>query len=224
MSTDVKPRRPTAASGWPAPDRGPCRPRWHRCWPAAGIAASSGGFAPVAALLALVVSLALQVGVNYANDYSDGIRGTDAERVGPLRLVGSGLADPAAVQARRLRPASRSPRLAGLVLVVLTGLWWLLAVGAACVLAAWFYTGAATRTATAGWARSSCSSSSAWWRSAAPSTSRSGRVPRPSWLAGVAIGTLACALLVVNNLRDIAGDTRAGKRTLATRIGDRATR
>ena len=105
-----------------------------------GLAFFAGAFRPVAALLALVVSLALQVGVNYANDYSDGIRGTDAERVGPLRLVGSGLAAPAAVKRAALASFAVAG-LAGLGLVVLTGQWWLLAVGAACVLAAWFYTG-----------------------------------------------------------------------------------
>ena len=85
--------------------------------------------------------MALQVGVNYANDYSDGIRGTDTARVGPLRLVGSGLAAPATVKTSRVRQLRQSPRLAGLALVIMTEHWWLLAVGAACVLAAWYYTG-----------------------------------------------------------------------------------
>ena len=87
----------------------------------------------------MVVSLALQVGVNYANDYSDGIRGTDADRVGPFRLVGSGAAAPGTVKARR-SPPSAVAGLAGLALAAVTA-WWLLLVGAACVLAAWFYTG-----------------------------------------------------------------------------------
>ena len=99
-----------------------------------------GSFRPAAALLALVVSLALQVGVNYANDYSDGIRGTDAVRVGPLRLVGSGLAAPGAVK-RAALVSFAVAGLAGLGLVIMTGQWWLLAVGVACVLAAWYYTG-----------------------------------------------------------------------------------
>ena len=94
----------------------------------------------VAAILALVVSLALQVGVNYANDYSDGIRGTDTERVGPLRLVGSGLASPPLVK-RAAFASFGIAGLAGLALVIMTQYWWLLAVGVACVLAAWYYTG-----------------------------------------------------------------------------------
>ena len=147
-------RRGAAAD---APRRG--RPGGRRY----GLAFFAGAFRPVAALLALVVSLALQVGVNYANDYSDGIRGTDADRVGPVRLVGSGLAAPAAVKRAALASFGVAG-LAGLGLVVLTGQWWLLAVGVACVLAAWFYTGGGTRTGTTGWARSSCSSSSAWSR------------------------------------------------------------
>ena len=136
--TDPHPTRPSGSAG--------ARPR---TLPAAvapvlagtGLAASPAGFAWRPALLALVVSLALQVGVNYANDYSDGIRGTDADRVGPLRLVGSGLARPASGAGARPSAASGWPRSPGLALVLLTGHWWLLAVGAACVVAAWFYTG-----------------------------------------------------------------------------------
>jgi len=93
-----------------------------------------------AGVLALVVSLALQVAVNYANDYSDGVRGTDAARVGPFRLVGSGAASPAAVRAAALG-AFGVAAAAGLVLVMLTRAWGLLAVGAVCILAAWYYTG-----------------------------------------------------------------------------------
>jgi 1,4-dihydroxy-2-naphthoate octaprenyltransferase len=105
-----------------------------------GAAWWAGGFHPGRALLALAVSLALQVGVNYANDYSDGIRGTDAARVGPLRLVGSGAARPEHVKAAAFG-AFGVAAVAGLALVVLTGYWWLLALGAAAILAAWFYTG-----------------------------------------------------------------------------------
>ena len=107
---------------------------------ASGLAAFDGAFALVPALLALVVSLALQVGVNYANDYSDGIRGTDRVRVGPLRLVGSGLAAPKAVR-RAALVSFAIAAVAGLALVIITRQWWLLGVGIACVLAAWFYTG-----------------------------------------------------------------------------------
>ncbi|HEU5110663.1 MAG TPA: 1,4-dihydroxy-2-naphthoate octaprenyltransferase, partial [Micromonosporaceae bacterium] len=105
----------------------------------AGAAAAIDAFVWWQSLLALVVALSLQVGVNYANDYSDGIRGTDTERVGPLRLVGSGLAT--AVSVRTAAFASFAVAgVAGTVLVAATGRWWLLAVGALCVLGAWFYT------------------------------------------------------------------------------------
>ena len=104
-----------------------------------GAAAAAGDARPVRALLALVVSLALQVAVNYANDYSDGIRGTDTQRVGPLRLVGSGVSSPAAVK-RAALVAFAVAAAAGLVLAALTT-WWLVAIGAAAMLAAWFYTG-----------------------------------------------------------------------------------
>ena len=116
-----------------------------------GVAAYVDGAVWWKALLALVVSLALQVGVNYANDYSDGVRGTDDDRVGPLRLVGSGRGPPAAVK-RAAFPAFGVAAVAGLVLAATTA-WWLIAVGAVCVLAAWFYTGGASPTATAGSAR-----------------------------------------------------------------------
>ncbi|MDO5712585.1 MAG: 1,4-dihydroxy-2-naphthoate octaprenyltransferase, partial [Micrococcales bacterium] len=100
----------------------------------------AGGARPALALLALVVALALQVGVNYANDYSDGIRGTDSDRVGPLRLVGSGTA-PAATVKRAAFLSFGVAALAGLVIVAATGQWWMIAVGAMCIAAAWFYTG-----------------------------------------------------------------------------------
>ena len=108
-----------------------------------GAAVAAESFKPLHATLALVVALALQVGVNYANDYSDGIRGTDSEaRVGPQRLVGSGAA-PAHVVKRAAFLCFGIGAVAGLLLVVLTGQWWLLAVGAASIVAAWYYTGGA---------------------------------------------------------------------------------
>ena len=188
-----------------------------------GLAVFAGAFRPVAALLALVVSLALQVGVNYANDYSDGIRGTDAERVGPLRLVGSRLAAPAAV--RRAALASFAVAgLAGLGLVIMTGQWWLLAVGVACVLAAWFYTGGRHPYGYHGLGELFVFVFFGLVAVGGTAYVQVGRVGWATLLTGVAIGALACAILVANNLRDIAGDTRAGKRTLATRLGPRGTR
>ncbi len=113
------------------------------------------------ALAALVVALAIQVGTNYANDYSDGIRGTDDVRVGPLRLVASGLASPSRRQACR-------PGCFGVAGVVGLGLawatsWWILVVGAACLAAGWFYTGGPRPYGYAGWVSCSSSSSSGWW-------------------------------------------------------------
>jgi len=188
-----------------------------------GLAFFAGAFRPAAALLALVVSLALQVGVNYANDYSDGIRGTDAERVGPLRLVGSGLAAPAAVKRAALASLAVAG-LAGLGLVVLTGQWWLLAVGVACVLAAWFYTGGRHPYGYSGLGEVFVFVFFGLVAVGGTAYVQVGRVGWATLLTGVGIGALACAILVANNLRDIAGDTRAGKRTLATRLGPRGTR
>jgi 1,4-dihydroxy-2-naphthoate octaprenyltransferase len=188
-----------------------------------GLAFFAGAFRPGAALLALVVSLALQVGVNYANDYSDGIRGTDAERVGPLRLVGSGLAAPAAVKRAALASLAVAG-LAGLGLLVLTGQWWLLAVGAACVLAAWYYTGGRHPYGYAGLGEVFVFVFFGLVAVGGTAYVQVGRVGWATLLTGVAIGALACAILVANNLRDIAGDTRAGKRTLATRLGPPGTR
>ena len=188
-----------------------------------GLAFFAGAFRPSAALLALVVSLALQVGVNYANDYSDGIRGTDAERVGPLRLVGSGLAAPVAVKAAALASFAVAG-LAGLGLVILTGQWWLLAVGVACVLAAWFYTGGRHPYGYRGLGEVFVFVFFGLVAVGGTTYVQVGRVGWATLLTGVAIGALACAILVANNLRDIAGDTRAGKRTLATRLGPQGTR
>jgi 1,4-dihydroxy-2-naphthoate octaprenyltransferase len=188
-----------------------------------GLAFFAGGFRLIAAVLALAVSLALQVGVNYANDYSDGIRGTDANRVGPLRLVGSGLASPPAV--RRAAVLSFAVAgVAGLLLVLLTGHWWLLAVGVACVLAAWFYTGGRRPYGYRGLGEVSVFVFFGLVAVGGTVYVQVGRITPATGLTGVAVGALACAILVANNLRDIAGDARVGKRTLATRLGATRTR
>ncbi len=188
-----------------------------------GVAAFFGGFDGLAAVLALVVSLALQVGVNYANDYSDGIRGTDHARVGPLRLVGSGLARPVVVKAAAFVSFGVAA-LAGLGLVVLTAHWWLLVVGVLCVVAAWFYTGGKHPYGYLGLGELFVFVFFGLVAVCGTTYVQLGRVPAGALIAGVGIGALTCAILVANNLRDIVGDTAAGKRTLATRIGDRATR
>jgi 1,4-dihydroxy-2-naphthoate octaprenyltransferase len=177
------------------------------------------------ALLALVVSLALQVAVNYANDYSDGIRGTDDERVGPLRLVGSGLATPAAVK-RAAFLAFGVAGVAGLALAATTS-WWLVAIGAVCVLAAWFYTGGSKPYGYLGLGEVMvfvffglvAVVGTTWVQ-----TESWGTIGWASVVAGAGVGALACAILVANNLRDIPTDTVSGKMTLAVRLGDARTR
>ncbi len=190
---------------------------------ASGLAGFDGAFSPVRAVLALVVALALQVGVNYANDYSDGIRGTDAVRVGPLRLVGSGVAEPGAVK-RAAFVCFGLAGVAGLVLVALTGQWWLLAVGVACVVAAWSYTGGRRPYGYRGLGEVFVFVFFGLVAVCGTYYVQAGRFSLAALLTGVWVGALACALLVANNLRDLDGDRAVGKRTLATRLGDRGTR
>jgi 1,4-dihydroxy-2-naphthoate octaprenyltransferase len=174
------------------------------------------------ALLALVVSLALQVGVNYANDYSDGIRGTDADRVGPMRLVGSGRATPAAVK-RAAFTAFGVAAAAGLVLAATTA-WWLIAVGTVCVVAAWFYTGGSKPYGYLGLGEVMvfCFFGLVAVTGTAYVQTETWRLP--ALYAAVGIGAIACAILVANNLRDIPTDRLSGKLTLAVRLGDERTR
>jgi 1,4-dihydroxy-2-naphthoate octaprenyltransferase len=187
-----------------------------------GVAIGYGDFSAWRALLALVVALALQVGVNYANDYSDGIRGTDEARVGPVRLVAAGLAPPRQV----LTAAGVSfavACLAGFVLAATTA-WWLLAVGAAAVVAAWTYTGGRHPYGYRGLGEVAVF---AFFGLAAVVGTAFVQVRSLTWLslaASVPVGLLACALLVINNLRDIPTDTVTGKRTLAVVLGDHRTR
>lgn len=173
--------------------------------------------------LCLIVSLALQVGVNYANDYSDGVKGTDDERVGPVRLVGSGLVAPHLVR-RAAFVSFGVAAVAGLVLLAITGLWWLLPVGLLAVAAAWFYTGGARPYGYAGLGEVVVFVFFGVVAVAGTSTLLLGQVTVVSLVASVPVGLLACALLVVNNLRDIASDDAAGKHTLAVRLGDQRTR
>ena len=187
-----------------------------------GAAAAAGDARPARALLALVVSLALQVAVNYANDYSDGIRGTDTQRVGPLRLVGSGVSSPAAVK-RAALAAFAVAAAAGLVLAALTT-WWLVAIGAAAMLAAWFYTGGARPYGYRALGELSVFVFFGLVATIGTAYVQVERVTATAVAGGVGCGALACALLVVNNLRDIPTDSVTGKRTLAVLLGDRLTR
>ena len=188
-----------------------------------GAAVGLGDGSAPRALLALVVSLALQVGVNYANDYSDGVRGTDADRVGPLRLVGSGAATPSAV--RRAAAASFAvAALSGLALVALAGAWWLLAVGAAAIAAAWFYTGGRRPYGYSGLGEVFVFVFFGLVAVLGTTYTQAGRVSLASLAGACGVGFLACAILVANNLRDVPTDAVAGKRTLAVRLGNRRTR
>jgi 1,4-dihydroxy-2-naphthoate polyprenyltransferase len=171
---------------------------------------------------ALVVSLALQVGVNYANDYSDGVRGTDDVRVGPVRLVASGLASPAAVK-RAAIAALVVAAVTGLVLAAATT-WWLLAVGAAAILAAWGYTGGPRPYGYAGLGELFVFVFFGLVATVGTTYVAVEELTALSFVAGSGVGALACALLVVNNLRDIPTDAVVGKRTLAVRLGDARTR
>ncbi len=178
--------------------------------------------------LALLVSLLLQIGVNYANDYSDGVRGTDDDRVGPMRLVGSGTATPGAVK-RAAFLSLGAAAVVGLVLAATTG-WWLVAVGALSILAAWFYTGGSRPYGYLGLGEvmvfvffglvAVLGTTYVQVHGVVTEVS-----PWPAaWCAAIGVGALACAILVANNLRDIPTDTEAGKRTLAVVLGDRRTR
>ena len=187
-----------------------------------GVALGYDRFSWWRAVLALLVALALQVGVNYANDYSDGVRGSDAKRVGPVRLVAAGLAPP-----RQVLIASLGCFLvagaAGLALAAATS-WWLVAVGAACIAAAWFYTGGPRPYGYHGLGEVFVF---VFFGVVAVAGTAYVQMSRFSWLglaAAVPTGLLACALLIVNNLRDIGGDTLTGKRTLAVRLGDAHSR
>ncbi len=171
---------------------------------------------------ALIVSLALQVGVNYANDYSDGVRGTDDVRVGPVRLVASGLA-PAAQVKHAAFAAFGVAASAGLVLAAATS-WWLLVVGVASVLAGWFYTGGTHPYGYLGFGEVFVFVFFGLVATLGTTYVVVERIPGFAWWLGSGAGSLACSLLVVNNLRDIPTDRAAGKRTLAVRLGDRRTR
>jgi 1,4-dihydroxy-2-naphthoate octaprenyltransferase len=175
------------------------------------------------ALAALVVSLALQVGVNFANDLSDGLRGTDGlDRIGPRRLVGSGLATAGEVRWATFAAFSVAA-VVGLVLSLAVAPW-LLLVGVAAIAAGWLYTGGPNPYGYLGLGEVFVFVFFGLVATVGSSYVQAGRITGLAVVAGSAVGLLACALLAVNNLRDITGDTAAGKRTLAARIGDRRAR
>ncbi len=188
-----------------------------------GAAAAIGRANLALALLALLVSLALQVGVNYANDYSDGVRGTDAARVGPVRLVGQGLAR--AENVRFMAFVSFGVAgLAGLALVAASNTLPLLLVGALAVVAAWRYTGGRNPYGYRGLGEVYVFVFFGLVATLGTTYTQAHTLTEASVLGACGVGALASAILVANNLRDIPGDTVAGKRTLAVRLGDRGTR
>ena len=187
-----------------------------------GAAAALDGFRPVPALLALVVALSLQVAVNYANDYSDGTRGTDADRVGPMRLVGSGAAAPRQVLVAA-GLAFAVAAVAGLALAALSS-WWLVLVGAVCIAAAWTYTGGPLPYGYRALGEVFVFVFFGLVAVVGTTYVQTGTLPGLAFAVAVPVGLLIVAILVVNNLRDIAGDAAVGKRTLAVLLGERATR
>lgn len=175
------------------------------------------------ALGCLAIAGFLQIGVNFANDYSDGVRGTDKNRVGPRRLTASGAARPRTVLVVALVFFALAA-ITGLAIVYRTQLWWLIAVGAVCILAAWFYTGGKRPYGYAGLGELFVFVFFGLVATAGTTYVLAGTVNLESWLAGTAAGLFACAVLMVNNIRDIGQDTLSHKRTLAVRLGDRPAR
>jgi 1,4-dihydroxy-2-naphthoate octaprenyltransferase len=182
-----------------------------------------GSFRPVNAVLAAVVAVLLQVGVNYANDYSDGIRGTDDERVGPLRLTGSG-----AARARDVKNAAFASfglaMVAGAALILLSQAWFLLLVGIGCIAAAWGYTGGKNPYGYLGLGDLFVFVFFGLVATLGTTYTQAGQLSAPAWIGAVSTGLISMALLMANNVRDIPTDREAGKLTLAVRLGDTPAR
>ncbi len=183
------------------------------------IAYVTQGYNLALALLCLGVAVFLQIGVNYANDYSDGVRGTDAQRVGPSRLTGSGAARPRTVLTVALVFFGLGAA-AGIAIVVLTGIWWLLAVGAVAIVAAWFYTGGKLPYGYLGLGELVAFIFFGLVATIGTTFVQIQQVPFEAWLAGSLAGLFAAAIMLVNNIRDREQDARVGKKTLAVRIGN----
>lgn len=186
------------------------------------IAAPVGELSLLNGALALIVGLAMQVGVNYANDYSDGIKGSDAVRVGPVRLVASGLATAAAVK-RAAIISFLVAAAAGLLLAYLVN-WWLIAIGAASIVAAWFYTGGKSPYGYRGFGEISVFVFFGLVATVGSFYVQAEVISLAALAAGTSLGLLSMALLIVNNLRDLTTDKAANKQTLAVKLGDRKTR
>ena len=184
----------------------------------AGVAESLQSFDLVLSALALGVALFLQVAVNFANDYSDGIRGTDDKRVGPLRLTGSNSVKPESVRTAALLFFVLAAA-SGFEIVVITGQWWLVALGAISILAAWFYTGGKNPYGYAGFGEIAVFVFFGLVATIGTAYIQIGFVDFNSVLGGIAAGSFAAAVLMVNNIRDIETDSSSAKRTLAVRMG-----
>ena len=188
-----------------------------------GVAFALGAASWARALLAAGVALALQIGCNIANDYFDGLRGVDDVRCGPPRLTASGAVAPAAVMALALASFAVAVAL-GLALLALCGQWWMLGLGAAAIAAAWFYTGGPRPYGYRGLGEVFVFLFFGLMATCGTTYVQAGRVPLWGWVAGAGVGLIACALLMVNNLRDIHTDPVHGKITLAVRLGERRAR
>ena len=184
----------------------------------AGAADSVQAFDLSLSLLALAVALFLQIGVNFANDYSDGIRGTDDNRVGPLRLTGSKSVKPEAVKLVAFGFFVLAA-VAGLIIVLITGLYWLIAVGLAAIIAAWFYTGGKSPYGYSGLGELAVFVFFGLVATIGTSFIQVGYIEFNAVLGGIASGLFASAVLMVNNIRDIETDALASKKTLAVRLG-----
>lgn len=188
-----------------------------------GAAASTTQSRPGLALLALGVAVALQVASNYANDYADGVRGTDINRIGPERLVASGKAAPSAVK-RAAYLAFTVAAVFGLWLVAASGTWWLLAVGALAIVAAWTYTASDRPYGYEGWGEVAVLIFFGPVAVLGTQYTQAGAITWWGVVASIAVGLWAVAMLMVNNIRDVDGDALAGKRTLAVKLGEKRAR
>ena len=189
---------------------------------AVGTALAGSDFDPILALLALLVSLSLQVGVNYANDYSDGVKGTDDNRIGPMRLVASGAAPAHQVKIAAYL-ALGFGAIFGLILALQTSLW-LVAIGALAIAAAWGYTGGKNPYGYFGFGELAVFVFFGLVATMGTYYAQTGELTLNSLLVAIPMGSLSCALLAINNLRDRAADELVGKRTLAVRLGDASAR
>lgn len=183
-----------------------------------GAAASIQLFDPLLAGLALAVALFLQVGVNYANDYSDGIRGTDSKRVGPLRLTGSKSVKPKAVKTAAFIFFGLAA-IAGLVIVAITAIWWLLVIGFIAIIAAWFYTGGKSPYGYAALGEVSVFIFFGLVATIGTEFIQTREIDVNGIVGGIAMGSISSAVLMINNIRDIDLDRHVGKKTLAVRVG-----